>query len=142
MYTLALSAPDLGDGIRRISEVASVSGLWNGLTEVAELVRLLGPGAFGRRSRFLTTLPSSVVLDSLTTKGADLGGKGSRSPGPQRGSPWPPVGSAAAGKQDGPISGVPGFPTPLFVGLFLGCVSPEVLTSRRRDGESRLHAGF
>ena len=105
-------------------------------------MQLLGPGAFGGRSRFLTTLPSSVVLDSLTAKGADLGGKGSRSPGPQRGSPWPPAGSAAAGKQDGSVSGAPGFPTPRPVGLFLGCVSPEVLTSHRRGGESWLHAGF
>lgn len=42
----------------------------------AELAhRTRGPGAFGRRSRFLTTLLPSVVLDSLTTTGPGWQGR-------------------------------------------------------------------
>lgn len=38
-------------------------------------MRLPGPGAFGGRS-FLTTLPSSVMLNSLTTRGGGRFGGG------------------------------------------------------------------
>ena len=83
--------------LRKMNKVTSVSFCALARFGGGKLRQPPGPGAFGGRRRFLTTLPSSVMLNSLTTRagggGQDLGGGRSGSPAPQRDDPWPLVGS-------------------------------------------------